>query len=305
MPAEGGLARLQLPIFFLMAYAITWSAQIPAFVLADARGHSLSNDKNIRHVVDLVNGSLDSGLTPLLLLVMFSFGPTIAGIVVTALFKGRAGLSDLFARTVKVRIGTRWILVALLLPVLLSAGSVGLAGVVGDARPSGYSPLVPLSLVPLVLVYMLVCTAVAEEVGWRGYALPELQRTRSAERASWILGIGWGLWHLPSNLLPPYLTGELTPGVALSLLLALTVGIVGWTIVLTWFFNNTGSVFWVIVIHGWLNTLQLYLVLSSGSYAANVFYVLLPWALAVYLLKRFAPVTLRGEKSLGPAGPAA
>jgi CAAX protease family protein len=62
------------------------------------------------------------------------------------------------------------------------------------------------------------------------------------------------LWHLPSVLLPAYLRGELTPGVVGGVLFGLTIGIVGWTIVLTWFYNNTESVFWIVVIDGWLNT---------------------------------------------------
>lgn len=96
----------------------------------------------------------------------------------------------------------------------------------------------------------------------------------------------WGLWHLPSNLLTPFLRGDLEVPFALMILAGLTVGIVGWTIVLTWVFNNTGSVFWIIVLHGLTNTLQSYLILSSNVFAANTLYIALPWALAIYLLKK-------------------
>jgi membrane protease YdiL (CAAX protease family) len=36
-----------------------------------------------------------------------------------------------------------------------------------------------------------------EDPGWRGFALPRLQYGRSALRATVILSIGWGLWHVP------------------------------------------------------------------------------------------------------------
>ena len=71
------------------------------------------------------------------------------------------------------------------------------------------------------------------------------------------------------ELLPPFLRGELTVALIVPVLIALTVGIVGWTIVLTWIYNNTQSLFWIIVIHGWNNTVHSYLVLSSQSILAN------------------------------------
>jgi hypothetical protein len=68
---------------------------------------------------------------------------------------------------------------------------------------------------------MLIFTGLAEEkIGWRGYALPQLQKTRTAVRASWILGIAWGLWHIPALLLPQYLRGELAVGMVVALAVA-------------------------------------------------------------------------------------
>jgi membrane protease YdiL (CAAX protease family) len=42
-----------------------------------------------------------------------------------------------------------------------------------------------------------------EEIGWRGFGLPKLLETvKSPLLASLILGVVWGLWHLPIYLLP-------------------------------------------------------------------------------------------------------
>jgi membrane protease YdiL (CAAX protease family) len=38
---------------------------------------------------------------------------------------------------------------------------------------------------------------IGEEAGWRGFALPLLQRERSPLKATLILGLLWALWHLP------------------------------------------------------------------------------------------------------------
>jgi hypothetical protein len=104
---SGRLARLQVPIFFLLAYAITWSTQVPAYVYAHNHGHSLTNEQNLLHLVRLVRGDLDPGFTPYLLLAICAFGPTVAGVVVTALFHGKAGLLDLWRRVTRVRVARR------------------------------------------------------------------------------------------------------------------------------------------------------------------------------------------------------
>jgi membrane protease YdiL (CAAX protease family) len=39
--------------------------------------------------------------------------------------------------------------------------------------------------------------AMGEELGLRGFALPRLQKTNSPFRASLIIGLLWGAWHLP------------------------------------------------------------------------------------------------------------
>lgn len=293
------LARWQLPIFFTLAYAITWSAQIPAYIYAHNHGHQLTNEQNVLHLLQLFRGQLDPGLTPYLLVAIFAFGPTLAGIIVTGVFHGRSGLLDLWRRVTRLRVGPRWAVVVLLLPLAFALVSLALTFLAGAFRPLNLVLIAPLSLLPLLLLYMLIFTALAEEIGWRGYALPELQRTRSAERSSWILGIAWGWWHIPALLLPQYLRQELTAGMVIAVLLGITFGVVGWTIVLTWIYNNTHSVLWIVILHGWNNTVQSYLVLSAG-FLANVIFALLPWALAIVLLKKYGAQTLRGDRAPAP-----
>ena len=298
------LQRHQLMVFFVLAYAITWAAQIPAYLYAYRENVKLSNEANTQHFLDLLRGEGHAGLTPYLLLFMFAFGPSVAGVIVTALVGGRAGLAELWGRVVRVGVAKKWIVVVLLLPVALAVTSLGLAFVVGGFRPYGFDLPVPLSLFLPLLIYMLVCTGLAEEVGWRGYALPELQRRHTAEKASWILGIGWGLWHIPSVLVGPYLQGDLHIGLVIPVLLGLTMGIVGWTIVITWIYNHTQSVFWIIVLHGWNNTVQSYLILSAEQYAAQVIFPILPWLIAVWLLKKYGAETLTGQREKSAPVPA-
>ncbi|WP_210505729.1 CPBP family intramembrane glutamic endopeptidase [Naasia sp. SYSU D00057] len=284
------IRRVQIPLFFVLAYAITWSIQIPAYVYADRRGERLTNEANVVHFTDAFLGRADPAFLGIFLLFSFSFGPTVAGLIVIALAQGREGFRDLGRRLARVRVPPRFVVAVLLIPVALSVAALLLGYVASGFAPFDYAPLVPFALALPFLLHLLVFTAVAEEIGWRGYALPVLQRRHTAERASWILGLAWGLWHLPSNLLPPLLLGQLTVPMAIATVLGLTFGAVGWTLVITWIFNGTGeSLFWILVLHGFGNWVQSYLVLSSGSYPAQVAYGVLPWAIALVLLKRYGP----------------
>lgn len=286
------ITNFQLPIFFFLSFAITWTTQISAYLFVFKTDYSLTNEANVLHLMNLFQGRLDPTFLPYFLLFTFAFGPTVAGVMVTTLFKGRRDLQELFQQLVRYNIPLKWYTLAILIPIGLCLASLALGYFMTGFTPIQFNFLVPLSLVIPFFLYMTIFTGLAEEVGWRGYALPELQKKFTAEKASWILGIAWGLWHLPANLAIPYLTGTLTIPFVVMIVLALTFGIVGWTIVLTWFYNNTKSLFLIIFIHGFMNTLQSYLILSSNNQIAPLLYGILPWAIAVFLLKRYGGKTL-------------
>jgi membrane protease YdiL (CAAX protease family) len=79
---------------------------------------------------------------------------------------------------------------------------------------------------------MLVFTVLAEEPGWRGFALPHLQARYPAARSSWILGMLWGAWHFPSIIYYNLANGVPAPALV-PILAGLVLGIVGWTMVNT------------------------------------------------------------------------
>lgn len=284
--------RWAWPLFLVLAFGITWAVQIPVYLSLVPRGITPTNEANFLLLNDLAAGRLDTAVSVAIVLLCFSFGPSLAGIIVTALVSGRTGVRDLFSRLAHVRVPGRWIAVVVLLPVVLSLAAVALGYFLGGMAPLDYALLVPLALAGPFLLFLLVCTGLAEELGWRGFALPHLQQTRTAERSSWILGIAWGLWHLPAVVMLPLIAGTATVPQALASIVGLTIGIVGYTIVLTWIYNNTGSLFWIVILHGYANVWQSYIVLSSGSFTAQVVYGVLPWILAAWLLKRYDVETL-------------
>lgn len=289
------LSRYQLPIYFFLAFVISWTAQLTAYFYADSHNIKITNEENIFHIGDLLSGNLAPGFAPYLLLFLFAFGPTVAGLLVTAIFKGKRGLRDIFKRLTKVRIPLRWIITIITIPLIWNLIALGIGFATNGFQAITFDFLVPISLAIPLFLYMLFFTGLAEEIGWRGYALPELQTKYTAEKSSWILGILWGLWHIPSVLLVQHLQGELTPPAAISTLFGLTFGIVGWTIVITWIYNNTKSLFWIVILHALSNTFQSYLILSSDNQPAMAVWTLIPWAFAIYLLNKFGGSTLTGK----------
>ena len=108
----------------------TWTAQITVYLYAYNHNLKISNEMLFFHFRDLLRGNIIAEFVPYLLLFIFSFGPTIAGILITILFKGRDGINDLFARLVKIRIPRRWVMLILAVPSLeCHLSSVGLCPV--------------------------------------------------------------------------------------------------------------------------------------------------------------------------------
>jgi uncharacterized protein len=241
----------------------------------------LIEDARALHVAPV---RLAPGEAAAFLLYTLGFGPLVAALLVTWTTAGYGGIAELWARITKWRVEPRWYLIVFLLPVALAALSLTAGVLFGGLRPSSYSPLLPVAYFVPFFLYMLVFTGLAEEPGWRGFALPRLQARYSAARSSWILGALWGLWHFPSIIYYNLANGVPAPALV-PILAGLVLGIVGWTMVNTWVYNSTESVFLMIVLHGWYNTVNSYLVLSSQNALAQTLSGILPWALAIVLLR--------------------
>jgi membrane protease YdiL (CAAX protease family) len=286
--------------FFVIALSVTWSTQILGLLLARRNDLSLVNEDNLLHLFDLFALRLAPGEATAFLLYSLGFGPLVAALLVTWAVGGRAGIAELWGRITKWWVEPRWYLIVFLLPVALALTSLAAGVLFGGLRLGSYSPLLPMAYLVPFFLYMLVFTGLAEEPGWRGFALPRLQARYSAARSSWILGVLWGLWHFPSIIYYNLAAGVPVPALV-PILAGLVLGIVGWTLVNTWVYNSTESVFLMIVLHGWYNTVNSYLVLSSQNALAQTLSGILPWALAIVLLRVYGREDLAARPRPGLA----
>lgn len=224
--------------FFALAYALSWSWVFPiaAAHLAVLRGQTWPT-----HYPAL-------------------FGPAIAAIVVTMLTMGRPGIRDLLARMVRWRVPLRWWLAALSPAAFLGLALIATAAA-GKALPSTadfgrFSGIPAIGLAGVLL--FIVLGALGEETGWRGYALPQLQRRFSPLISSLILAVLWFGWHLPQFfVITTY--RDSSPVQYVGMLLGLICG----AVILTWLYNRSGgSILLVAVWHGLYN-------IASGTQAAT------------------------------------
>jgi uncharacterized protein len=214
--------------YFALAYALSWCAFIPVALAAQ--------------------GLLDG--VPDWLHVAGAFGPLLAAFVVTATTAGVPGLRDLLRRMTRWRIGPGWLLVALFSPVALLLLAALILRVFTGSWPewSQFGYIAELPQLPWLagwLVWILTF-GLGEETGWRGFALPRLQKDHSARSAALIVGLLWAGWHIPVFFYnyEPSMFG----------VLAFLVGILSGSALLTWLYNSTGgSVLAAILWHGSYN----------------------------------------------------
>jgi len=182
------------------------------------------------------------------------WGPTLTAIIVSGYMYGMDGIKDLLSRLKIWRIGAWWILVLIVPFALIFSVSVSAALTTGDV---GYfSRLPPIYVALISLLMSTIFAGFGEEIGWRGFLLPRLQNRFTALHSSLILGIIWGLWHFPEFLMGGGgLHGALAAELGFFLaLLYFTALITTFSIVLTWFVNNTkGSVLVPVLVHGFVN----------------------------------------------------
>lgn len=164
-----------------------------------------------------------------------AIGPIAAALITIAIVGGHGGLRKFAGRMTQWRVGTiAWLLA--LSPIILCGIAIAALAVMG-APLNGVPALRAAFADPGWLGAMFLASlayGVGEEPGWRGFALPRLMQGRTAFRATVLLTLGWGVWHVP-YFFYRYHLGSV--GEYIGFYLGLFAGAV-W---LTFLYNSTGG----------------------------------------------------------------
>lgn len=259
--------------YVVTAYIVSWAIEIPLALRAQG----------------IVSWDI-----PFAVHYLAAFGPLIGGIALTWRESKSEGLRELLGRTFRWRVSPIWWLVALS-PLLLFFVSSAIMRVFQGSWISigilGRFDFLPDLGLWVVLIW-LATYGIGEELGWRGYLLPRLQRDRSAWSATFMLWVIWATWHAPSFF-------YLHTASSGSLLIGFLVGVLAGAIFLTWLYNSCGgSILIVAVWHGLFDYVTACTECKSGLVAALVSTLVMVWAVVVVVLYKPENLSTRPRHTL-------
>jgi len=221
--------------FFLLTFAYSWVIWIPSVL--DGLGIKLPFDVTAYSTVVVIIGA---------------FAPLLAAITLVAREEGWKGTRVFFRQALDIHIKPVFLVVALALPLLIHVIAHYLALAVGlDVATTLFPTETPVAPVVLAIPYfilMLVIGGGQEEFGWRGYAQEPLQEKIGVIPASLVIGVIWGIWHLPLW----FMTGDLHSAYSFLAFVMMTTSI---SIMYAWLYNSSGKKLIVVIIfHAMSNT---------------------------------------------------
>jgi membrane protease YdiL (CAAX protease family) len=237
---QGVLARHPLVFFFLLSFVFSW----------------------------VYWGLWKALQLPDSLFVVGAAGPTLSAFIVLAIISGMPAVLRLLRSYVHWRVGVQWYLVSLIgVPVLMFLSFMVVPGSLADFAAPDWS-FIPFYVSQFAFTLFIPPRGpLLEEGGWRGFALPRLQRLHGPLVGTLILGALWALWHGPFYFGPLSLTGPdatfLSTGIAF---VAFLISATGVSVVMTWVFNNTGgSVLMAILLHAAIDVALAFAVLFPSA----------------------------------------
>lgn len=259
------IKKYSLVAYFILAYGVTWIIEIPLAL-------------SVQGVIQVQ--------IPMKIHYLGAFGPMIAALIMLSLTEGWAGIRRLLSRWFKWRVEVRYYAFAILGPIAFFFLAVLIDRVVRGSWPdlsllgeADYLPYVgPLG----ALLVWLLTYGLGEETGWRGYALPHLQRRHSAANSTLILAVLWAFWHLPAFFYRDTYIEMGFLGFPVFL-----VSITFATMVFTWLYNSTrGSLLLVILFHAFFNWLT---VSEAGGSSVGIIMSAPVILWAIFVVRRYGP----------------
>ena len=196
--------------------------------------------------VNVRNSSLQIGL-----IVFSAILALLPAYIISSAYSSKPLVSNYLNTIVKPRGHFLWYLIALFIfPVFQFAGyciAIILGDTPGEFIQGELNMILFSSIILTFLLGVLFQGGINEEAGWRGFAIPRIQKRFSPLTAAIIVWFFWALWHLLYDIH--------TAGSVSEVLLNRLVFNIFWSVLFVWIFNRTkGSILAVSFIHSSMNT---------------------------------------------------
>ncbi len=257
-PVKHGIKRWPLAAYVLLVFGVEW-----LLVLA-----------------------FQSVTAPIVALFIGAWLPNVGGVLVTGIVDGRDGLRRLLSRVVRWQVGFKWYMIAWCVPMAITVLALSAYALSGNALPAS----APAALILPLFLFNAMLGPLGEELGWRGTALPLMKERWNTATASLVLGVVWGLYHLPTFILPGLPQNNVP-------LLAFMLGAMALNLFMVWMFNHThGSLIMPFLAHWAFNFTGS----ATGVYGVPALFWMITglwWivaaAIMVFEWARITPHTLR------------
>ena len=221
------------------------------------------------------------------LVVFAAWTPNLAALFVTGVNNGKEGIQNLLAGWFKWRVKMGWYLFGLA-PIAIAFAAARLYVLyrgLSSGRETGITGATLLSMI----IFHTLQGATGEELGWRGYALPRLQRRYSALTSALLLGLGISGWHSILHLVAPIGVPEWQFWLIM----------VCYSVLVTWAYNNTGgSLLIATLFHFAFNFSSDLVTTRLGLLPINGLFGIYMW---IYLILAISVIVLTRSQKLTPS----
>jgi len=182
-----------------------------------------------------------------ILRVLGTYGPFLAAIIISQIMGGTKQIKTLLRPLLDFKLNIVWYIFCLFSTALIGFTAIGISFSLGSNQFE-FNELEKVYLVIPIFFYVLIFSVLGEETGWRGFALEHMQKIISPLLSSIIIGLLWGVWHLPLF----FIEGNFHQTLPIWLFLLQDICL---SIVITWLYNSTNkSLFSVHIFHAASNT---------------------------------------------------
>jgi hypothetical protein len=186
-------------------------------------------------------------------------------------------IKDYVKRQFEPRIKISIIIIVTIIQILIFLIAKGFSG----AKLNLALSLPGMGMLILTFFDLLARGSLGEELGWRGYALNELQKKMSPLKAALIIGVLWGFWHTPLWFFSGYVGLEL-----LKYSVLFMIAVLGISVIITVFYNLNHNLIVPIIIHQSFNFL---LALNQGDLLDILVYTATAYGLVALVLVAMNP----------------